>query len=73
MTSLVTHSNQKYLFVMKPLSHLETWSRCFSETKVLVTRSPHAVSRKRVTHVCHQRTPFHSLPIPASFSRASGI
>lgn len=64
MTSLVTHSNQKYPFIMKPLSHLVTWSHCFSKTNFLVTCSPHAVTRKRVTHACHRYTPFHSLPIP---------
>lgn len=59
-TSLVTHSNQKYLFVMKPLSHLVTWSRCFSKTNFLVTYSPRAVTRKRVTPC---------LPLVHSFSQ----
>lgn len=59
-TSLVTHSNQKYLFVMKPLSHLVTWSRCFSKTNFLVTCSPRAVTRKRVTPC---------LPLVHSFSQ----
>ena len=48
MTSLVSHLNQKYLFIMKPLNHLVNWSHCFSGINFLVMCSPHEDTRKRV-------------------------